>query len=69
MKEMLKKIADKYGLGINKKELVSKIYWEIVAQDIKCDMAILNDIYLDIDKVNYQFIKSKKNNEWIVKEF
>lgn len=69
MKEMLKKIVSKYGLGISKKELVSKIYWEIVTQDIKCDMAIQNETYLYIDKVNYQFIKSKKNNEWIVKEF
>lgn len=69
MEKILQKIADKYGLGISKKELVSKIYWEIIAQGIKCDMAILNDIYLNIDKVNYQFIKSKKNNEWIVKEF
>lgn len=69
MKEILQKIVSKYGIGISKKELASRVYWEIIAQDIKCNMARVSDHYLRIDNVYYQFIKSKKNNEWIVKEF
>lgn len=69
MKELLQKEADKYGFGISKKGLVSKVYWAAKADDINLDICIVNDRYLKINGIYYQFIKSHKENRWIVKEF
>lgn len=63
MKELLQKEANKYSLNVSKKELVNEVY------NVIEDCCIFNDIYLEVNGVKYQFIKSKKENKWIVKEF
>lgn len=69
MKELLQKEADKYGFTINKKSLANKIYWAVKVGNMNLDTCIINDKYLKINGVYYQFIKSHKENRWIVKEF
>ena len=63
----LQKFVDQFGLGISKKELTGKAYWAMKAQGH--DVCIVNEKYLEMDGVNYQFIKSKAQYRWIVKSF
>ena len=66
MKE-LQEFVNNYGLGISKAELISKAYYKLSANHD--DIYTINDLYIHIDGSDYQVIKSKKENRWIVKEF
>lgn len=66
MKE-LQAFVDGYGFGISKKKLVERAYWQMVADGHDC--YIINDLYIGVDGGEYQLIKSRKQNRWIVKEF
>ena len=66
MKE-LQNFVDGFGLGISVEKLASKAYNEM--SKMVHEVWIVNDRYLAVDGHEYQFIKSRKNNRWIVKEF
>lgn len=66
MKE-LQNFVDGYGFGISKEKLVEKAYWQMRAEGHDC--YIINDRYIGIDGKEYQLIKSRKQNRWIVKEY
>ena len=56
-----------WGMDISKEKFVSKAYFAMVALGHEC--SILNSRYLIMDGVNYEFIKSRKENRWFVKQF
>ena len=61
----LQNFVNQYGLGLSKENLADAAYdaMKVLGHDV----CLLNDKYLIVDGVNYQFIKSRKNNCWIVK--
>lgn len=63
----LQEFVDKFGFGISKEVLASKAYREMKMKGH--DSCIVNGKYLEVDGQTYQFIKSKKQYRWIVKEF
>lgn len=65
--EALQKFVDQFGLGISKKELATRAYRTMRAQGR--DVCIINEKYVEMDGVDYQFIKSKAQHRWIVKSF
>lgn len=67
MKERLQKFVNGYGLGISKEKLIGIMYHAFSVETK--DTYIINDRYLHIDGIEYQLIKSKKENRWLVKEF
>ncbi len=58
--------VDYYGFGITKEKLAGKAYHFMEMNGHEC--YILNGKYLGVDGQEYQFIKSMKENRWIVKE-
>lgn len=62
----LQNFVDNYGFGISKEKLVEKAYWNLCSDH---DCCIINEKYIGIDGKEFQLIKSKKQNRWIVKEF
>ena len=64
MKE-LQEFVNGYGLGISKKELVSRAYNRLRANGHSC--YIINDLYIACGGKEYQLIKSNKEHRWIVK--
>lgn len=67
IKNTIQHYVDNFGLGISKEALVDKVYWFMY--NLKYDVCVINGRYLDVNGNEYQFIKSKKNYRWIVKEF
>jgi hypothetical protein len=67
MMKALQDILDGYGLGISKEQLVKKVYSRLSLDGHEC--YILNERYIGVDGVEYQFIKSRKECRWIAKEF
>ena len=65
--EELQRFVDGFGLGISVEKLASKAYNEM--SKMGHEVWIVNDRYLAVDGHEYQFIQSRKNNRWIVKEF
>lgn len=65
--QALQNFVDGYGLGISKNELVERAYRKFDAEGHQC--YIINEKYIGIDGKEYQIIKSRKQNRWIVKEF
>lgn len=65
--EFLQEKANNFSLETSKKTIAQKLYWE--AKAAGHDICILNTIYLKSNGKEIQFIKSKKQNKWIVKEF
>ena len=63
----LQNFVDQFGLGISKEKLVNKAYYAMEA--LGYNVCILNEKYLVINGINYQFIKSRKEARWIVKAF
>ena len=63
--EELQNFVDGYGLGISKEKLASKAYWKMEANGHKC--YTINGLYLDVDGYDFQFIKSRAQDRWIVK--
>ena len=66
MKE-LQSFVNGYGLGISKENLISKAYRQLTSEGHDC--CIINGRYISIDGKEYQLIKSRKNDGWIVKEY
>ena len=67
-KEREQEIASWYGFGISKEKLIGKLYWELRAEGWETYQ--INERYLGvIGEGQYQLIKSKKENRWIVKEY
>ena len=66
MKE-LQNFVNGYGLGISKEKLIEKAYFQLTADGHDC--YTINDRYISIDGKDYQLIKSRKEDRWVVKEF
>lgn len=59
--------ANKYGFGMRTEEMISKIYFTMIARGF--DVCILNDRYLICNGRNYQLLKTRSKGCWTVKEF
>ena len=67
---MLNKLQDmvsKYGFGLSVRDLTSDIYWELKAQGF--NPCIVNDRYIEIEGVTYQFRKTRTKGHWSVVSF
>jgi len=58
--------VERFGIGMSVSELASKVYFMMVAEGF--DPCIVNDRYLECNGQTYQFIKSRVNGCWKVKE-
>ena len=67
MKELIQNYVDGYGFGISKEKLVNRVYFFLRSKGIYA--YIINEKYLGADREEFQFIKSRKENRWIVKQF
>lgn len=70
--ENLKNYVAGYGTGISVEKFVKKIYQYLMFMadpEMREKIAILNDRYLIVDGVNYQFIKKRSVGKWEVKTF
>lgn len=63
----LQEFVNNYGFGISKEKLIERAYRQLSVDGHKC--CIINDRYINVDGTDYQLIKSRKENRWIVKEF
>ena len=61
----LQQIVNETSYDRNKVEFVKNLYWELRRRDI--DVTILNDRYLIIDNVEYQFIHRPSKGTYEVK--
>ncbi len=67
---MLNKLQDmvnKYGFGLSVRDLASDIYWELKAEGF--NPCIVNERYIEIDGVTYQFRKTRTKGHWTVASF
>ena len=67
---MLNKLQDmvsKYGFGLSVRDLASDIYWALYAEGFK--PCIVNERYIEIDGVTYQFRKTRTKGHWTVVSF
>jgi len=62
----LQGFVEQFGFGISKEKLIVKAYRFMEANGH--DSYILNDRYIGVDGEEYQLIKSRKEDRWIVKE-
>jgi len=73
IKERIEREAGKYGFAISLQDLLSRIYWQLKAEDY--DICILNDRYLmtgersDHTDRSFQLLKTRSKGRWTVKEF
>lgn len=65
--EIITSKVAQFGIGMTVKELASKMYWQMKAEGHK--VCIINDRYLECDGQSFQFIKSRANYCWKVREF
>ena len=65
--EMVQAFVDGYGLWISKEKLVDKVYRFMESKGHSCYE--INGKYIGIDNQEFQFIKSRKEDRWIVKAF
>lgn len=63
----LQNFVNQFGFGISKNELCEKACSAMTAQGF--DACVLNEKYLEVNGVNYQFTKNRKTNSWVVKAF
>ena len=63
----LQDFVNGYGFGISKEKLIVKAYRQLSADGHDC--YILNDRYIGVDGEEFQLIKSRKHDAWIVKPF
>lgn len=64
--EKIQNFINNWGLGLSVQDLVDKVYRHMEAEGHQC--YTLNERYIGVDDVEYRFIKSRKENRWIVKE-
>lgn len=69
MKKVIENELVNKSLNHKVEELVDYLYVMVSFSPFVENIAILNDKYLTVNGVNYQFKKDNKNNKWIVKEF
>lgn len=71
IKNVIQNYVDGYGLGISKEKLVDKVYGHMYSLGYRVYQ--INERYLGVvdgdNEFEYQFIKSKKNHCWIVKDY
>lgn len=65
--EIISSKASAFGIGMTVEQLASQMYWQMKAEGH--DVCMLNDRYLICDGSNFQFIKSRANGCWKVKQF
>jgi len=66
-KEMLQEMVNGYGFGISVEVLASEIYGKAKAQGF--NPCIVNDRYIEVDGVTYQFRKTRSAGHWTVVSF
>ena len=66
-KEMLQGFVDQFGLGISKEKLVGRAYNYLRSKGLWA--YVINEKYIGVDEEEFQFIKSRKQNRWIVEQF
>ena len=66
VKSELQGFVDIFGLGITKEKLASKAYFYMENNGHEC--FTINGKYICIDGEEFQFIKSRATDKWIVKE-
>lgn len=66
VKSELQGFVDNFGLGISKEKLASKAYFYMENNGHEC--FTINEKYISIDGEEFQFIKSRATDKWIVKE-
>ncbi len=66
VKSELQGFVDNFGLGISKEKLADKAYRYMESNGHEC--YTINGKYLGVDGEEFQFIKSRSTNSWIVKE-
>lgn len=65
---MIQNYVEGYGLGISKEKLAERAYNYLRSEGVPA--YIINEKYIGVDKENeFQFIKSRKLNKWIVEQF
>lgn len=63
----LQNFVNNFGFGISKENLITKAYRQLSADGHDC--YIINGKYISVDGEEFQLIKSRKEDRWIVKEF
>ena len=66
IKEKAQGFVNNYGFGISKEKLADKVYRFMESHGHRC--YTINGKYIGIDGEEFQFIKSRKEDRWIVKE-
>ena len=66
VKSELQGFVDNFGLGITKEKLAGKAYFYMENNGHEC--YTINGKYICIDGEEFQFIKSRATDKWIVKE-
>ena len=67
MMNKLQEMVNKYGFGLAVRDLASDIYWELRAEGLK--PCIVNERYIEIDGMTYQFRKTRAKGHWTVVSF
>lgn len=66
VKNELQGFVNNFGLGISKEKLAGKAYFYMESNGHEC--FTINGKYISIDGEEFQFIKSRTSDGWIVKE-
>lgn len=70
--EALKNYVAGFGTGISVEKFVVQIYrflMTVASSEMREKICILNDRYLVVDEVRYQFIRRRSVGKWEVKTF
>lgn len=67
MLEKLQALVMGYGFGLSARDIASEVYWALEGQGF--DPCIVNDRYIEIDGVTYQFRKTRSKGHWTVVSF
>lgn len=70
--EALKNYVAGFGTGISVEKFVAQIYrflMSIASSEMREKICILNDRYLVVNGIRYQFIKRRSAGRWEVKTF
>ena len=67
MMNKLQDMVNKYGFGLSVKDLASDIYWELRAEGL--NPCIVNDRYIEVNGVTYQFRKTRSKGHWTIATF
>lgn len=62
----VQEFVSKWGLGMSKEQMADKVYSFMAKEH---DVCTLNEKYIIVDGIELQFIKSRKDDCWYVREF